>query len=181
MDSSHSTGTTAVTTFHSFGAFGSLPKGRIFMLDVLGFAPNGFITWIMERDKSPGIVKLRENRAHAHEVAAKLIENKKQELKNGTPRKDLLSLLGQSAPLRIPQSSSRNITYMPSVKANSAVRPDWRLHDDEIVAQVRYDRSRSRLFKLSPLTLGAERSCFLVTKLRQGRSVLPNVHNSRYI
>jgi len=51
-----------------------------------------------------------------HEVAAKLIEGKKQELKDGSSRKDLLSLL---------------------VKAGSTLRPEWRLKDEEIVAQVR--------------------------------------------
>ena len=65
------------------------------MMDAVKFAPKGFLTWMMERDKSPGIAQLRENRTHAHEVVAKLIEDKRQELKNGTSRKDLLSLLGQ--------------------------------------------------------------------------------------
>lgn len=63
-------------------------------MDTLRYAPKGFLTWVMERDQRPGMVKLRENRACAHEVAAKLIEDKRQELKDGTPRKDLLSLLG---------------------------------------------------------------------------------------
>jgi len=62
------------------------------------------------------MVKLRENREHAHEVAAKLIEEKRQELKDGASQRDLLSLL---------------------VKSSSALRPEWRLNDEEIVAQVR--------------------------------------------
>ena len=33
---------------------------------------------------------------YAHEVAAKLIDEKKQELKDGTSRRDVLSLLGSS-------------------------------------------------------------------------------------
>jgi len=52
--------------------------------------------WMFERDQRPGMVKLRENRAYAHEVAAKLIEEKRRELKDGTSRRDLLSLLGPS-------------------------------------------------------------------------------------
>lgn len=65
------------------------------MIDILRFAPKGFVTWMMERDKSPGMTRLRENRTYSREVAAKLIEDKRQELKNGASRKDLLSLLGQ--------------------------------------------------------------------------------------
>jgi len=61
-------------------------------------------------------VRLRQNKIYAHEVATKLIEEKRQELKDGTSRKDVLSLL---------------------VKANSALRPDWRLTDEEVIAQVR--------------------------------------------
>jgi hypothetical protein len=64
------------------------------MVDALRFTPKGFLTWMIERDKSPGMVRVRENKAYAREVAAKLIEDKKQEPKNGTSRKDLLSLLG---------------------------------------------------------------------------------------
>jgi len=60
--------------------------------------------------------RVRQNREYAHEVAMKLIEEKRQELKDGTSRKDLLSLL---------------------VKASSALRPEWRLNDEEIIAQVR--------------------------------------------
>ena len=50
----------------------------------------------MERNQRPGIARLRENRTYVHEVAAKLIEDKKEELKNGTPKKDVLSTLGPS-------------------------------------------------------------------------------------
>ena len=73
-----------MNTFHSIGAFASAPKRRIFIMDVLKLAPKGFVTWMMERDKSPGMTRLRENRTYAREVAAKLIEDKKRELKNGT-------------------------------------------------------------------------------------------------
>jgi len=100
----------------TFTAFGRLPKKYLFMMDSFRFAPRGFATWVFERDNRPGIAQLRENRSHTHEVAVRLIEDKRQELKDGTSRRDLLSLL---------------------VKANSSLRPDWRLNDEEIVSQVR--------------------------------------------
>jgi len=102
--------------FHSHAAFGIPSKGRLFVMDSFKWAPPGFSAWVSGRGQRPGMVNLRENRAYAHEVAEKLIEDKRQELKNGTSRKDLLSLL---------------------VKANSSMRPDWRLSDEEIVAQIR--------------------------------------------
>lgn len=56
---------------------------------------------------------LRQNRVEAHRVAQELIELKRQELEAGTPRRDVL------------------------IKASTALRPEWRLNDEEIVAQVR--------------------------------------------
>ena len=82
--------------FHSFDAFSGLSKGQLFMIDVLNWAPENLVTWFIETDKRPGIVKLRENRAYAHEVAAKLIKEKRQELKDGTSQRDVLTLLGSS-------------------------------------------------------------------------------------
>jgi len=51
---------------------------------------------MFERDQRPGMVRLRKNREYTHEVAAKLIEEKKRELKDGASRRDVLSLLGSS-------------------------------------------------------------------------------------
>lgn len=99
-----------------FHAFGRLSKQSLFLLDALKWAPKGLAPWVLDRKKSAEMERLRKNKMYAHEVAMKLIENKRQELKDGTSRKDLLSLL---------------------VKANSALRPDWRLNEDEIVAQFR--------------------------------------------
>ena len=82
--------------FHSHGAFGRPSKWSTFVLDSFKWTPPGVPTWIYVRGKSPGIVNLRENKRYAHEVAAKLIEEKRQELENGTSQKDLLSLLGSS-------------------------------------------------------------------------------------
>jgi len=81
---------------HSFEAFGMPSRGRLFVMNALIWAPEGSVTRMFERDKSPGMVNLRKNREYAHEVAAKLIEEKRQELRDGTSRKDLLSLLGPS-------------------------------------------------------------------------------------
>ena len=80
----------------SFAAFGRIPKEQILLMDSLKWAPADFATWLFEWDKRPGMVNLRENKTYAHEVAAKLVEEKRQELKDGTSRKDLLSLLGSS-------------------------------------------------------------------------------------
>jgi hypothetical protein len=84
------------TVFHSFDAFGMLSKGQIFMMDTLKWVPTAFATWVFETDQSPGMVKLREHRKYVHGVAAKLIEEKKQELKDGTSRKDVMTLFGSS-------------------------------------------------------------------------------------
>ena len=66
------------------------------MMDALRWAPKGFATWIFERSKRSSMVRFRENRVHVHEVARKLVEEKRQELKDGTSRRDVLSLLGSS-------------------------------------------------------------------------------------
>lgn len=72
-------------------------KWRVFMMDAFKWAPKGFATWVFNRSSTPGIVQIRENKTLAHEVAARLIDEKRQELKDGTSRKDILSLLGSSA------------------------------------------------------------------------------------
>ena len=68
------------------------------MMDATKFAPKGFIIWLMEKAKHPVIVSFRENRVCVGEVAAKIVEDKRQELKlkSGVPQKDILSLLGSS-------------------------------------------------------------------------------------
>jgi cytochrome P450 len=71
-------------------------KQRLFVMDAFKWAPEGLFTWFLERDQRPGMLHVRENRKYTHEVARKLIEEKRRELKDGTSRKDLLSLLGSS-------------------------------------------------------------------------------------
>ena len=82
--------------FRSFDVFAKLSKEQIFMVDALRWTPVRFATWIFETNQRPGLVRLRENRAYGHEVAARLIEEKKQGLKDGASRKDILTLLGSS-------------------------------------------------------------------------------------
>ena len=82
--------------FCSYGAVGMLSKKHLFIMDIFKLLPRGFTTWLLERDQRPAMVKVREHTTLAHEVAEKLIEDKKQELRDGTSRKDLLSLLGLS-------------------------------------------------------------------------------------
>ena len=64
------------------------------MINAFKWAPEGFVAWLFDRDKRPGMVRLRENKTYAHEVAEKLTASKRQELKDGTYRRDVLSLLG---------------------------------------------------------------------------------------
>lgn len=66
------------------------------MMGALRFLPGVFVAWMRERDKRPGTLRVRENMEYGREVGAKLIEDKKQELKNGASRRDILSLIGSS-------------------------------------------------------------------------------------
>ena len=102
---------------------------------MLKFAPSGFTTWIIERAKSPGMVNLQENKSYGHEVAVELIKNKKQELKDGTSQRDAMGFLCSSCISLVKHEIWCDLA--PLVKANSSLRPDWRLNDEEIVGQVR--------------------------------------------
>jgi len=87
------------------------------MIEAFGkWLPEGISSWIFEKDQSPMMTKVRENREYVHEVAAKLIEDKRRELEDGTSQRDIFSLL---------------------VKASSTLRPEWRLNDQEMIDQVR--------------------------------------------
>ena len=122
-------------SFYSFKAFGTPSKGRLLLIDAFKFVPTSFITWILNKYPFGWMVKLRENRTQVRRVAAQLIEDKRQELKDGTPRRDLLSILGSSCTV-FPEV----VIYFNSdfpVKANSSMRPESRLNDEEIVSQVR--------------------------------------------
>ena len=122
---------------HSFNGFERPSKGRIFIMDAISkWAPGGFFTWITNSGKIPAMVRLRENKEYAHEVAAKLIDEKRQYLKDGgSSRRDILTLLGSSAlHLWIP---TRAAASNDSVKANSALRPHLQMNEEEVLAQIR--------------------------------------------
>ena len=91
-------------------------------MDALRWAPRGFAAWIFERSKRPGMVKLRENRTYAHEVAIKLVEEKRRELSDGTPRRDILTLLGSSYVLLIKLSIRYNFQSLSERKLFSEKR-----------------------------------------------------------
>ena len=54
----------------------------------------GLLTWLHDNSSDPGMQKLRWNRDQARSVARKLLDSKRQELKDGVPRKDIMSFLG---------------------------------------------------------------------------------------
>ena len=52
------------------------------------------MTWVFNNFRYPGMQRIRQNKEEAHIVARELLDSKRQELKDGTPRKDVMSLLG---------------------------------------------------------------------------------------
>ena len=65
----------------------------------------GLITWLFKHGKHPGLQNLRLNMDQGRIVARKLLDSKRQELEDGTARKDAMSLLGSLLPF--PCFSSR--------------------------------------------------------------------------
>ena len=59
------------------------------------------LPWLCDQSNTPGMQNLRRNKVEAHSVARELVDSKREELRAGTPRKDLMSMLGSSplAPL----------------------------------------------------------------------------------
>ena len=77
-------------------AFGTKPPPvQMFVSDAAQYFPSGIITWLFERDKKPGSVKIRENRRQAHAVARTLIDEKRENMRNGDQGKDVLSSLSK--------------------------------------------------------------------------------------
>jgi hypothetical protein len=60
------------------------------------YLPYGVVTWLFQKDKSPGSVKIRENRKQVHAIAGTLITTKRENMRNGDQGKDTLSLLSRS-------------------------------------------------------------------------------------
>ena len=52
------------------------------------------MTWVYDNFKYPEMQRIRQNKEEAHSVARELLDSKRQELKDGAPRKDVMSLLG---------------------------------------------------------------------------------------
>ena len=79
--------------FSSFMSFGVPSRLFIFLMCVAGWFP-GLLPWLCDNSNDPGMKNLRWNKVSAHTVARELVDSKRQELKAGTPRKDLMSMLG---------------------------------------------------------------------------------------
>ena len=107
---------------HSAGAFVGISKAQLFAINALRWAPTGFATWMFDRDQRPGMVKIRENRKYTREVAVKLIEEKKQELKDGNARRDVLSLLGSSCVALMKLGTRGNISPFSQGKFRPTTR-----------------------------------------------------------
>jgi hypothetical protein len=97
-------------------------KQRLFVMDAFKWAPEGLFTWFLERDQRPVMVFLRENRKYMHEIARKLIEEKRRELIDGTSRKDLLSLLGSSYVLFMKRCTRYNDQFFSKGEPGPATR-----------------------------------------------------------
>ena len=81
---------------HRSVAFGIKPvPSNILVSDAAQYLPRGVLTWIFERDNSPGSARMRENRKYAREVAKELIDSKRKNIQNGEVGKDVLSLLSR--------------------------------------------------------------------------------------
>jgi len=77
-------------------AFGTKPPlVQLFVTDAAQYFPYGIITWLFEKDKKPGSIKIRENKKQAHAVARTLINAKRENMRNGDQEKDVLSLLSK--------------------------------------------------------------------------------------
>jgi hypothetical protein len=82
--------------FHSFKGYGRVTDGTLHLTDVMKWTPESFVALMADRDERQGMVGLQGNKIYAHEVAAKLIDEKRQELKGGSSWEDIFSLLGTS-------------------------------------------------------------------------------------
>ena len=67
-------------------------------MSITGWFP-GLLTWIFNNSSRPGLKNLRWNMDQGRGIARKLLGLKRQELKDGAARKDVMSLLGLLPPL----------------------------------------------------------------------------------
>ena len=68
-----------------------------FFMAITGWFP-GLITRLFDNSSDPGMQNLRRNKEQGRIIARKLLDSKRQELKDGAARKDVMSLLGLSLP-----------------------------------------------------------------------------------
>ena len=58
----------------------------------------GLLRWLYNHSSHRGMQNLRRNKEQGRIVARKLVDSKRQELKDGTAKKDTISLLGLLLP-----------------------------------------------------------------------------------
>ena len=85
------------SSFTSFTTFGNPSRLLVFFMAATRWFP-GLITWVYDHSNHSGMQKLRRNKDEASNVARKLLDLKRQELKDGTSRRDTMSLLGLLLP-----------------------------------------------------------------------------------
>ena len=86
--------------FTSFESIGNPTRSLVFFMAITKWLP-GLLTWLHDNSSHPGMQNLRQNRDQVRSIARKLLDSKRQELKDGTSTKDIMSLLGLS-PLLFP-------------------------------------------------------------------------------
>jgi len=74
---------------------GNPSRWLVFFMAITGWFP-GLITWLAGSSSDPGMQNLRRNKDQGRIVARELLDSKRQELKDGMARKDVMSLLGLS-------------------------------------------------------------------------------------
>ena len=79
--------------FASYMAFVNASRFFVFITSITRWFP-GLLTWLYNNSTRPGIKKFRWNKDEVHSVARKLLDSKRQELEDGTPGRDIMSLLG---------------------------------------------------------------------------------------
>jgi len=147
-------------------SFGVPSRFFIFLMCVAGWFP-GLLPWLCDNSNTPGMQNLRWNKTEAHNVARELIDSKREELRAGTPRKDLMSMLGSLLPLLRPFYAVFEC-FSLTVKANDAQRENLKLTDEEVISQIRWELLLRVTLKFA-CSLHTDRSCWPVMKPQQKR------------
>lgn len=109
----------------------------------------GLIPWLFDHSSHPAMQKVRSNKDQGRGVARQLLDLKRQELKDGSLRKDVMSFLGSWLAVI---SFEWSLRYSPQVKSSDSQRQGGRLSDEEIISQVRWASSPGGIPR-SPLTV----------------------------